>query len=137
MRRNIFFAFCLIVNLLFTTFAFAEYFEITSGTAVEFLENPLPGMIFLDVRTAREYAKGHIKGAKLLDSYRVEFEAKLRELDRDIPYVVYCLAGIRSQKVYDKMKKLGFSEVYIMPSGIYDWKDKKLPLVTGASPDGD
>ncbi len=136
MSRYIFLSLCLVMSLFFGRSAFAEYFEITSNMAVEFLKNPLPNMVFLDVRTSREYEEGHIKGAQLLDIYRLEFEGELKKLDRNVPYVVYCLAGIRSQKAYNKMKKLGFSNVFIMPSGIYDWKDKKLPLVSGPSPNG-
>ncbi len=137
MKKYIILPICIIINLIFSTSAYAEYFEITSSAAVEFLKSPLPNMVFLDVRTAREYEQGHIQGARLLDIYRFEFEEELKKLDRSAPYVVYCLAGIRSQKAFNKMKKLGFSNIFIMPSGIYDWKDKGLPLVTGPSARGD
>jgi len=44
-------------------------------------------VIFLDVRQPKEYARGHLPGAKLLPLG--DLESRLAELDKDKPTVIY------------------------------------------------
>lgn len=44
-------------------------------------------ILFLDVRQPKEYERSHIPGAKLIPL--VELDARLDELDREQPTVVY------------------------------------------------
>lgn len=71
----------------------------------------------LDVRTAGEYAPRHIKGAINLDYYAANFDASLGNLDKGKTYLVYCASGHRSGLTADKMRPLGFLQVYSMMSG--------------------
>jgi len=50
-------------------------------------ENPDGEVVFLDVRQPREYANGHLPGAKLLPLG--ELDNRLEELARDKPTVIY------------------------------------------------
>ena len=56
-------------------------------------------VVVLDVRTAKEYAAGHIAGATNLDFYAKDFESKLDTLDKQKPYLVHCAAGGRSAAI--------------------------------------
>jgi rhodanese-related sulfurtransferase len=49
--------------------------------------NPDNEVVFLDVRQPREYAEGHLPGAKLLPLG--ELDNRLEELARDKPTVIY------------------------------------------------
>src|SRR5262245_49956905 len=48
----------------------------------------------LDVRTAREFATGHLPGAINIDINAPDFEQKVAALDKSKSYLVHCAAGI-------------------------------------------
>lgn len=52
--------------------------------------------VVVDVRTAAEYAEGHLQGAVNVDVQDAGFADAVAELDPGVPYVVYCRSGNRS-----------------------------------------
>ena len=46
-----------------------------------------PEFMILDVRTAEEYASGHIAGAKNIDYQSEDFDAKIGQLDKSRNYL--------------------------------------------------
>lgn len=85
--------------------------------------------VLLDVRTPREYANGHIRGALLINYYASDFVDRLTTLDRDKTYLVYCHSGARSDRTLAILKKLGFHQAYDMATGIVGWSRAHYPLV--------
>ena len=75
----------------------------------------------LDVRTDGEVAQGYITGAVQIDFYGDDFDKKVAELDKDKPVFVYCAAGGRSGQAMNKMKNMGFKEVYNLSGGFPTW----------------
>lgn len=67
--------------------------------------------IIIDVRSAEEYAAGHLEGARLLDLNSGEFAASLPDLDPTASYVVYCRSGNRSGQATSMMIDAGFTDV--------------------------
>lgn len=67
--------------------------------------------IVLDVRTAEEYAGGHLEGARLLDFNGGDVAAAIPDLDPDAEYVVYCRSGNRSGQAVALMQRAGFGNV--------------------------
>ena len=88
-----------------------------------------PGFVLLDVRTPGEYNQGHIQGAKLLDYYHPEFLKRLKTLDREKTYLLYCRTGNRSGRTLDVMGKLGFKQAAHLAGGIVAWQGKGYALV--------
>ena len=86
------------------------------------------GFVVLDVRTAAEYAGGHIAGAVNLDFYSPDFADQIGSLDRDAEYVVYCRSGSRSGKTADLMRQLGFTNVVDIAGGIGAWQSAGLAI---------
>jgi len=84
----------------------------------------------LDVRTPAEYESGHIYGAANLDYYSEGFLEKLRLLDKEKIYIVYCRTGYRAGIALTIMKALGFKEAYNISGGIVAWSGEGLLLVT-------
>ncbi len=70
-----------------------------------------PAAIVIDVRTAEEYAEGHLADAELLDILNGEFFNALPELDPDAEYLVYCRSGNRSGQAMELMKQAGIPNV--------------------------
>jgi rhodanese-related sulfurtransferase len=85
--------------------------------------------IILDVRTPKEFAAGHIPGAVLINLYDVDFRNKLSALDRSKPILVYCAAGVRSEKASEILKDSGFKKVYQLKNGVKAWSEAKKELV--------
>lgn len=67
--------------------------------------------IYLDVRTADEYASGHVPGARNLDIRSDSFVDDVLALDRSASYGVYCHSGGRSQVAVQFMLAQGFTDV--------------------------
>ena len=88
-----------------------------------------PDVVLLDIRTAREFDAGHIQGAVLLDYYSRDFVDRLKAMDREKTYLVYCRSGNRSGKSLVIFEKLGFQRAYHLATGINGWSREKYPLV--------
>lgn len=92
----------------------------------------------IDVRTAEEFAQGHLEGAQNVDIKGARFNAEMAHLDKSKPVFVYCLGGGRSAKATETLKELGFQHVYDLKGGILAWKNENLPLTaseTSVEPD--
>lgn len=79
------------------------------------------GLQLVDVRTAQEQAYGVIEGADRLDFSSNNFESSLEKLNKNKPVLVYCASGGRSGRTMQKLKKMGFKEVYNLQGGIQAW----------------
>jgi len=82
----------------------------------------------LDVRTAREFADGHVEGAVNIDVNQTDFAQKIDELDRSKTYIVYCRLGIRSRKAVGIMSAKGFKNLYNVSDGFAGWSKNGLPF---------
>lgn len=85
--------------------------------------------IILDVRTPEEFAEGHIPGAVLINLYDADFQNKVNALDRSKPILVYCAAGVRSEKASEILKDSGFKKVYHLKNGVKAWSEAKKELI--------
>jgi rhodanese-related sulfurtransferase len=87
------------------------------------------GVVSLDVRTADEFAEGHLINAININVESGNFEAEIEKLDKNTTYAVYCRSGRRSAVAVDLMKKAGFTSLYNLDGGVIDWSASGLPLV--------
>jgi len=85
--------------------------------------------VLLDVRTPKEFNNGYIDGALLLDYHSRDFVDRLKALDRNKTYLIYCRSGNRSGKSLVIFEKLGFQHVYHLDTGLIGWSREKYPLV--------
>ena len=104
--------------------------DITVSEAYDFLKanKDNNNIIILDVRTPKEYNEGHLKGAVMINFYDADFNEQIGKLDAEKEYVIYCRVGIRSKKVFDMMKGMGFPKLHNVLGGIVAWLEKGLPL---------
>ena len=88
-------------------------------------------VVVLDVRTPREFAKGHISGAVNINIHDPKFNQHASILDRDKTYIVHCAVNPRAgrgDKSIHIMKNLGFSKLLSMDGGFNAWKRAGLPV---------
>lgn len=82
----------------------------------------------IDVRTAEEFAEGHLAGATLIDFYADTFADELAQLDPDETYLIYCRSGNRSGQTVPILAELGIDRVYDLDGGVVAWDGAGLPL---------
>ncbi len=87
-----------------------------------------PDMVVIDVRTPEEYQAGHLDGAINLDYYSGGFLDRLKSLDKNSTYIVYCRKGIRGGIALEMMRSLGFKEVYNILGGLALWAEEGRPM---------
>ena len=83
----------------------------------------------LDVRTAKEFADGHVAEAVNIDVNQADFAQKIDQLDRSKTYIVYCRSGRRSRKAVGIMAAKGFKNLYNVSDGFLGWNKNGLPFV--------
>lgn len=79
-----------------------------------------PGVQIVDVRTAEEYAAGHIPNAVNVDVLSPDFSKNIAKLDKTQPVALYCRSGRRSKSAAEQTAKLGF-QVIELDGGILSW----------------
>ena len=65
----------------------------------------------LDVRSPSEFAAGHVPGATNINVNASDFEKQAATLDKRLPCVVHCAAGVRSARAVAKKSRMGFAEL--------------------------
>ena len=83
----------------------------------------------IDVRTSREFQAGHLPDAMLIDFYAKNFVERVKALDKDTTYLLYCRTGNRSGQTLKLMRNLGFKAAYNMKGGMNKWAPAKYPVI--------
>jgi rhodanese-related sulfurtransferase len=83
--------------------------------------------VFVDVRSAADYAAGHIRDARNIPL--PELKARSSELDKfkSKTVIVVCSSGSQSAKAVSQLKSAGFGEVYSLDGGLAAWQAQGLP----------
>ena len=84
-------------------------------------------VIFLDARELAEYKVSHIKDAIHIgyDNFKIKSVSKL---DKNATIVVYCSVGYRSGKIGKKLREAGFTSVFNLYGGLFDWANNGNPI---------
>ncbi|MFT4525839.1 MAG: rhodanese-related sulfurtransferase [Bacteroidia bacterium] len=79
-------------------------------------------LVLLDCREVEEFTVSHLADAQLASygSFKAE-ELKLNS--KDYPVVVYCSIGYRSERIGEKLQDEGFTNVFNLYGGIFEWKN--------------
>ena len=87
-------------------------------------------VIVLDVRTAAEFAEGHLERAINIDYHQSDFVEKAKAtLPLDKKIAVYCRSGRRSAGAAGKLGEDGYKLVNLK-GGIIAWKEANMPVIT-------
>ena len=77
-----------------------------------------PEAVLLDVRTAAEYAGGHIPGSVNLPLDRLNEIS----IEKKVPLFVYCQSGMRSRAACAQLREMGYKAENI--GGIADYRGR-------------
>lgn len=91
---------------------------------VQELAMPKTNALILDTREPNEYRTSHIKNAVFVgfNTFKID-TIKNWFLDKNEKIVVYCSIGIRSEKIAKQLKEAGYTNVYNLYGGIFQWKN--------------
>ena len=96
-----------------------SYKQISPEEAKQIMETK-KDYCLLDVRTAEEFASGHIPGAILIPDYEIAQKAEDTLTDKNQLILVYCRSGRRSKLAAETLANLGYTNVFEF-GGIIDW----------------
>jgi len=82
--------------------------------------------VVIDVRTAAEFATGHIPGAVNIPYDQVV--EHIHEIDAPHGVALYCMMGPRARKGEDALLGAGFTSVLHLEGGLAAWKAAGLPV---------
>ncbi|MEE9407544.1 MAG: rhodanese-like domain-containing protein [Polaribacter sp.] len=87
--------------------------------------------VLLDARETKEYKISHLKNAICVGYDYFDVNKTLEKLpeDKNAKIVVYCSLGIRSEIVADKLIKEGYTNVYNLYGGIFEWKNNNFQVI--------
>lgn len=79
------------------------------------------GVQIVDVRTAAEFADGHIPGAVNIDVNSPDFAQQIAKLNTSKTIALYCRSGRRSKIAAEKVTAAGY-KVVELDGGILSWR---------------
>ena len=88
------------------------------------------GGVFLDIRDAADFARGHITDALHIPAAALAGRSAELEKFRDKPVVVVCNMGQSSGPATKTLRSQGFSRAQKLAGGMMEWDAQKLPVVT-------
>ncbi len=92
------------------------------------LKNASEKVYILDAREKEEYDISHIPNAQYIGYNKVD-ESVLADIPKDAKVVLYCSIGYRSEKVAEKVRKKGYTNVYNLYGSIFEWVNQGYPVI--------
>ncbi len=89
--------------------------------------------VLLDTRTKEEFQVSHLQNARFAD-YDTFNVSDLQGVSKASTVVVYCSVGYRSEKIGEKLFKAGFTNVYNLYGGIFEWVNKGYTVYDAKGP---
>jgi sulfur-carrier protein adenylyltransferase/sulfurtransferase len=87
-------------------------------------------MQIIDTRDPIKYEECHIQGA--MNIPQIDLPDNIDKISRDIPIVIYCLYGVKSEAPYLYLReKVKIKNVFILEGGLYQWAndiDQSMPV---------
>ena len=78
-------------------------------------------VLVLDVRTAGEFAKGHLAGARHIAVEDLDARCQTEIPQNGTKILVYCAGGDRSRLACEFLSRNGFTNVLLLKNGLQGW----------------
>ena len=95
--------------------------NISAGEFKDKIENN-SNIVVLDVRMPEELEGGYIENSLNMNIMSSSFVDKVKKLDKDKTYLIYCRSGNRSAKACGFMASEGFENLYNLVGGYGAWE---------------
>lgn len=108
-------------------FPFGRVEEIEPRELGDRLQNDGRDLQLLDVRSAIEYAEGHVANTRNVPITDLPDRLAGLGLDPARPVIAICLSGHRSVPAYRLLKRAGYTQVFSLSGGMLAWWVARLP----------
>ena len=120
--------------MVFASLAYAAEFKdgVTHISQEEFMEKvQQPNVVVIDVRTVREYEKGHIEGAINHPHKGILKDSSILDQYAGKEIIFYCHTGVRAKIVTDYVRgsKIEEARLFHLKGDYRAWRARGLPLV--------
>ncbi len=85
--------------------------------------------VLIDVREPDEWQEGHVAGAAHIPLG--DLTARLAEVPRDRPVLLFCRSGNRSGRATALLREQGYDQATNVEGGITAWQRAGLPVTRG------
>lgn len=122
-----------------TALRYSGVAHVTTEQLLELQSKHKDKLLLLDVREHNEHRVSHISSSLQVppDMTAAAFADKFRSILKDKTIVVYCSVGVRSSVLADRIaslqEQLEITAVYNLKGGIFNWHNKRLPLINASS----
>ena len=89
--------------------------------------------VILDVRSRREFEKGHVPGARHMPFWAVSMRHGDIPGSRTDPIVIYCGHGPRAALAASLLRRAGFQRLEFLEGHMSGWISSQLPQQAGPS----
>jgi len=103
-------------------------YKMTPKEVFQNICDPDKNFRLMDVRSSKEFKRGHIKNAQNINVMDFKFMKLIKKLKKEQKFIIYGQGEDRSKRALDVMKKRGFLEIYIMTGGMLEWRMQDLPI---------
>lgn len=111
-----------------TSFAEETTTPISQQDLLTLMATPANKTIVLDVRTAEEFAEGHIVGAINISHEQINSNLSKIMAYKDQTVVVHCRSGRRAVSAENDLRAAGFSDLRHLEGDMNSWQAADLPL---------
>ncbi|MGB0404273.1 MAG: rhodanese-like domain-containing protein [Salibacteraceae bacterium] len=94
--------------------------------------SPNEKVIYLDAREINEYEVSHIQSA-IWVGYDQFQKSALKQVPKDSKIIVYCSVGYRSEKISEKLIKMGYKDVSNLYGGLFEWANQEMTMVNDSN----
>ena len=101
--------------------------QITADDLLGHLNSAQPPVL-LDVRTATEFANGHIAGAINIPHEHLSARAAELEAHRERDIIIYCRSGVRAGHAARTLQKSGFVRLALLGGHMQSWQATGHPV---------
>ena len=84
-------------------------------------------VLLLDTREKKEFEVSHLTNARWVGYEQFKLST-LAKVPKNTPIIVYCSVGYRSEKIGEKLRKAGYSNVTNLFGGLFTWANEGRPL---------
>jgi rhodanese-related sulfurtransferase len=100
--------------------------KLTAAAAVQMMNREKA--VVVDVSEPEEFSLGHIANAKNIPFSQLDDKLASQVKNKELPLILVCTSGARSNRAISVAKKLGFTNVQAMAGGLKSWKEANLPI---------
>ncbi len=129
MKNKIIYIFLFLSGIIFSQESLSELLKKYNNESIPYISVEELAMqktdaILLDARELKEYEVSHLKDALYVGYDEFNLKNTTKQLNnKDQMIVVYCSLGVRSEDIAEQLKKEGYTNVYNLFGGIFEWKN--------------